>query len=195
MSCRAKGENIGARPLLLSKWLIVTICLVLNGESRVTIYGRYREVGFTLIEVMIVVAIVSVVVGLALPNYLQWVDRSNLRQVTSNIATQLTMARVAGMNRNRSVDVTVDHYNGTGRISAVTTTGTSVFNDLVQINDAYVIGSPVTVSYNGRGLRTSGGTGIQTIGVCNRNKLQYSVTIMPNGKVNWSLDPSAMPCP
>jgi hypothetical protein len=53
----------------------------------------------------------------------------------------------------------------------------------------------LTISFSSMGLRTSGGTGTQTIGVCDIYKRQYSVTIIPAGKVNWSVNPGAIACP
>jgi hypothetical protein len=58
-----------------------------------------------------------------------------------------------------------------------------------------VVGSPVTVSFSSLGMRTTGGTGTQTIGVCDTYRRQYSVSIIPSGKVNWSVNPSGSPCP
>ena len=155
-----------------------------------------RDVGYTLIEVMVALAIITIAVGLALPHYLQWKAQSNLRQATSEVATQLTLARMAAMNRNRGVDVTVQDSGGSARVSAVTTaSGVSVLDASVPSKGTSIVGSPITVSFSSMGLRTSGGTGVQTIGVCNSYKLQYSVTVIPVGKVNWSTAPSATPCP
>lgn len=58
-----------------------------------------------------------------------------------------------------------------------------------------VVGSPVTVSFSSMGVRTSGGTGMQTIGLCDTYGRQYSVTIIASGKVNWSPNTSGVPCP
>ena len=68
---------------------------------------------------------------------------------------------------------------------------TKVFNTRV----ASVVGSPVTVSFSSLGLRTTGGTGTQTIGVCDTYQRQYSVVIIPSGKVQWSINPSGTACP
>jgi prepilin-type N-terminal cleavage/methylation domain-containing protein len=158
---------------------------------------RANQAGFTLIEIMIAVAIVGIIAGLALPDFLRWQVESQLREATSEIATQMTLARMAGMNRNRSVDFTVQNSGGAVHFSAVDpSSGAAVINDKsFPTQVASVIGSPVVVSFSSRGTRTSAGTGTQTIGVCDTYKRQYSVTIIPTGKVNWSVNSSGTPCP
>ena len=101
------------------------------------------------------------------------------------------------MNRNRAVDVTVQATAGVVHMSAVApSAGVFVINDKAfPIQVSSVIGSPVTVSFSSLGIRTSGGTGTQSIGVCDIYKRQYSVTIIPSGKVNWSVNPTGTPCP
>jgi len=157
---------------------------------------RARQAGFTLIELMIAVAITAIAVALAIPNFLQWQTQSQLRQATSEIANQLTLARLAGMNQNRGVNVTVQNVGALVQISAVSSSGASVI-----IPESFpprvksIVGSPVTVSFSSLGVRTSGGTGVQTFGVCDAYGHQYSVTIIPTGKVNWSVNSSGAPCP
>lgn len=156
---------------------------------------RAKQAGFTLIELMIAVAILAIGVSLAIPDFLRWYAQSQLRQATSEIATQLTLARMAGMNRNRAVDVTVENLGGTVHISAVSS-GVAVIKDKnLPPRVTSVIGSPITVSFSSMGLRTSGGTGVQSIGVCDTYGRQYSVTIIPAGKVNWTVNAGGTPCP
>jgi len=156
-----------------------------------------RNSGFTLIEIMIVVAILTIAVALAVPEFLRWNVQSQLRQATSEIATQLMLARMAAMNRNRSVDVTVQTTGGAVHISAVApSSGAAIIKDKVfDTRVASVVGSPVTVSFSSLGLRTTGGTGTQTIGVCDTYQRQYSVVIIPSGKVQWSVNSSGTACP
>src|SRR5678815_1096564 len=119
-----------------------------------------RDTGFTLVEVMVAAGILTVAVALTVPNFLLWYAQSQLRQATSDVATQLTLAR---MNRNRAVDVTVQNVGGAVQISAVSS-GAPVFSDkTLPPRASSVVGSPITVSFSSLGLRTSAGTGVQTI--------------------------------
>ena len=156
-----------------------------------------RNGGFTLIELMIAVAILTIAASLAIPEFLRWHAQSRLRQATSEIATQLVLARMAAMNRNKNVDVTLQTVGGLVHLSAITSaSGASVIKDTTfppQVSS--IVTSPITVSFSSLGIRTSGGTGTQSIGVCDLYKRQYSVAVIPSGKVNWSVNPTGTACP
>lgn len=157
---------------------------------------RVRQAGFTLIEVMIVGVIIGIAATLAIPNFTQWYVQTQLRQATAEIASQLTLARMTGMNRNRGVDVTVMNAGGIVSLSSAPSSGGPVINSATfPAHVKSVVGSPVTVSFSSMGVRTSGGTGVQTIGVCDTYGRQYSVTIIASGKVNWSPNSSGGACP
>src|SRR5437868_13404677 len=78
------------------------------------------ETGFTLIEMLIVVAIMGIAVLIALPNYLVWESRSELRQAVTEVQNQLLLARMAALSRNTPVTVAISIVNG-----AVLTTTTN----------------------------------------------------------------------
>lgn len=152
-----------------------------------------QEKGFSLVELMIAVAIVAIGVSLALPEFRQWNARMQLRDAASEIAAQLVLSRMAAINRNRSVDVTVGAVGGAVTISA-SSSGTIVIPPktmMAQVKS--VIGGPITITFSSLGVRTSGGTTSQTISVCNVYRHQYDVRIIPAGKVNWF--PAGGGCP
>ena len=145
-----------------------------------------RAAGFTLIELMIIVSILSIAGALAVPQYLQWNARIQLRAAASEIASTLTLARIAAMNRNRSVDVNVQTLGGVVRVSAVeTTSGLSVLPSQSMMPSVIsVVGGPITVSFSSLGTRTSAGNAMQTVALCNSYHQQYEVQIITAGKVS-----------
>ena len=158
---------------------------------------KSRAGGFTLIEIMIAVAILGIGSAIAVPEFIRWNARTQLRQATSEIVSQLTMARMAAMNRNRGVDITIQATSGVVSVSAVVSggSGTVIPSRNLMNSVKSVTGGPVTVSFSSLGVKTSAGTGTQTFGVCDTNNVQYSVIIIPAGRVNWSASSTATPCP
>src|SRR4029078_10511295 len=78
------------------------------------------ETGFTLIETLIVVAIIGIAALIALPNYLVWQSRSELRQAVTEVQNQLLLSRMSALSRNAPVTVAISITNG-----AVLTTTTN----------------------------------------------------------------------
>ncbi|MEP6958539.1 MAG: GspH/FimT family pseudopilin [Nitrospirota bacterium] len=171
----------------------------LTGQKMIDyVFGRkHQEGGFTMLEIMIVLAIVGIGASLAVPEFIRWNARTQLRQATSEIVSQLTMARMAAMNRNRNVDVTIQATSGVVNMSAVVSggLGTVIPARSLMSSVRAVTGGPITVSFSSLGVKTSAGTGTQTFGVCDANNVQYSVTIIPAGRANWSASSTATPCP
>ena len=147
---------------------------------------KNRETGFTLIEMMIVVAIISIAAAIAIPNYLEWVSRYELRQSVSEIASQLMLARMGAMNRNRTVTVSIAVASG-----HVTVTGTDINSVIVTSNDQavpHVIStnppSP-SIAFTSLGLRSGGGATDQVVQIANDRGTTYSFRVTPGGKTSW----------
>src|SRR4029079_846415 len=97
------------------------------------------ETGFTLIEMLIVVAIMGIAMLIALPNYLVWQSRSELRQAVTEVQNQLLLARMAALSRNAPVTVAISITNG-----AVQTTTTNAATG-VQIMGSFSVRLPHVV--------------------------------------------------
>lgn len=144
------------------------------------------EGGFTLIEMMIVVAIIGLTSALAVPNYISWHAKYQLRKAATEIQNQLSVARISAMSRNSVVNVSLVLNGGKVQISAGDASGASVI-PLTQMMDSVtgLIPAPTTVAFSPLGIRSGGGAGNQQIGISNNQGLSYSVRVTPRGKVSW----------
>ena len=142
--------------------------------------------GFTLVEVMTVSTVITILSMIAMPAYLQWNARYQLRQATEEVAGNLKLVRMAAMSRGANVGVTLALVGGRANLS----TG-GVFPPIT-LSEGVVGVTPVTVSFSQLGLRAGGGAGNQLIQLTSTNGTVYSVVITPSGKINWCRNAS---CP
>lgn len=148
-------------------------------------YSRYQQTstvqdqrGFTLIEVMIAVAIVGILVMVAIPNYMQWNARYQLKQGTTELAGSLNLARMAAMNRNLAVTVTLALVSGKVNVDF----GGALSPILLPQSIIAFTGGP-TIQFTQQGL--SGAAANQTLTLVSQQGTTYSVIVTPAGKVNW----------
>jgi type IV pilus assembly protein PilA len=155
------------------------------GQNRTdyTLGRRKRQAGFTLIEVMIVVAIVGIVSVLAVPNIGEWLARYDLKQSMSEVAGDLNLAKLVAMNRNRQATVTIQMAGSLVQVSGISG-GREIFGTRIlpsRINARP--GGTATVNFSSMGLSTV--TAAQTIQLQNEKGLTYSLSVLPSGKVTW----------
>ncbi|HVJ62189.1 MAG TPA: GspH/FimT family pseudopilin [Tahibacter sp.] len=61
--------------------------------------------GFSLIEMITVLAIAAILVGIALPNFREFNRRSNVTEINNSLVTAINLARAEAVKRGRSVAV------------------------------------------------------------------------------------------
>lgn len=65
--------------------------------------ARNSSSGFTLVELMLVVAIMGILFGIALPAFSDWVRGAKVRSVTSDLYASVIKARSEAIKRNRDI--------------------------------------------------------------------------------------------
>lgn len=141
-------------------------------------YVVLGQKGFTLIEVMIAVSIVGILAMIAVPSYLQWNARYQLKQGTTELAGSLSLARMAAMNRNLAVTVTLALVSGKVNVDF----GGALAPILLPQSIIAFTGGP-TIQFTQQGL--SGSAANQTVTLVSQQGTTYSVIVSPAGKVNW----------
>ena len=64
-----------------------------------------KQSGFTLIEMMIIIAILAIFAGIAIPNYLAYLPKSRLNGAARQVMGDLMAARMKAVSLNHSVKV------------------------------------------------------------------------------------------
>jgi type IV fimbrial biogenesis protein FimT len=62
-----------------------------------------KALGFSLVELVIVVAILSIVVALGMPSYNAWIQNTRIRSAAESIQNGIQLARAESVKRNASV--------------------------------------------------------------------------------------------
>ena len=82
--------------------------------------------GFTLIELMISIAIASLLAVLAMPTMSTWIADNQIQGAAESVASGLRVAMATAVKRNENVELVVDPTTGTGGWTARTVTGSEV---------------------------------------------------------------------
>ena len=115
-----------------------------------------RQSGFTLIELVVVVALIAVVAGFAIPNFSSLMDRNRVTSVTNSSLGMLNYARNEAIRRGEPVTVTA-----AGNTMTATLTDATVVRQNEPAEGGVTI-SAGTVQFLGSGL-TAQALGTQTL--------------------------------
>ena len=90
--------------------------------------------GFSIVELAVVIAIIGIVMGVALPMYQTWIRNTQIRTAAESIQNGLQLARATAAQRNTQVEFI---FTSTAPISANVTAAASVAGDnwLIRIVD------------------------------------------------------------
>lgn len=141
--------------------------------------GRLRTAGFTLIELVIAMAIVAILIVAGLPGITEWIQNAQIRAAAEGILNGLQTARSEAIRRNTVVTFTLDapgDKGGTGWTIVELNSGDVIQTKPSGEGSRNAVVSPVpaaatTVTFNGfgrlptNGLNADGSALITTVNV------------------------------
>lgn len=146
--------------------------------------SRPNEGGFTLVEIAIVGAIISVAAAVSLPNFLQMYAKHELYGATTSLYNRLILARSSAISRNIMIAATPASFpTGHDTVAFTAPLGTETLPQNVR----FITPLPVNpLGFTPRGLSTAP-LAVQTVQLQSTRdpNLIYSISLMPSGKVTW----------
>jgi len=156
----------------------------MNKTANIMSKSRSNEEGFTLIEIAIVGAILSVAAALSVPNFLQMYAKHELYQATTSLYNRLILARSSAISRNVMIAATpASAPTGYDTVAFTAPLGTETFPQNVR----FITPLPVNpLGFTPRGLSTTP-LAPQTVQLQSTRdpNLIYTISLMPSGKVTW----------
>jgi type IV fimbrial biogenesis protein FimT len=153
--------------------------------------ARSEESGFTLIEIALVGAILSIAAAVSVPNFLRMYAKHELYQATTSLYNRLILARSSAISHSAMIAATpTSEPMGVDTVAFTAPLGPETLPQNVR----FITPLPVNpLGFTPRGLSTAPLT-TQTIQLRSMRdpNLIYSISLMPSGKVTWcrqAIDP------
>jgi prepilin-type N-terminal cleavage/methylation domain-containing protein len=67
---------------------------------------RTDETGFTIIEIIVVIAIIGILAGVAIPSFSTWIPNYRFRSAGQNLYSNFQLAKITAVRRNKNCTVT-----------------------------------------------------------------------------------------
>ena len=81
-----------------------------------------KNAGFSLTELMVIIGIMGIMAGIAMPNLIGWLPKYRMGSAAREILGTLEFARLTAVKRNVATLVTLDYANDLVRVTVGTTT-------------------------------------------------------------------------
>jgi type II secretion system protein H len=149
-----------------------------------------RNKGFTLIELMVVIAIVAIMAGVMAPSFMQWRDRSKVQGDASNLRAAFETAKLRAIKHNTNVVVTFPDTTSFQAFIDTNNNGAQDAGEETLFNRTLAPGVTITnntfagndMAFNPRGM-ANGPNSTGTITMTSPGGERYSVVVSSFGRV------------
>ena len=69
---------------------------------------KSQSIGFTLVELIVVIAIVGIIASMAVPSYQDTLERNRLKEAVESLKSDLMFARTEAIKRSSNINVSID---------------------------------------------------------------------------------------
>lgn len=70
--------------------------------------NKKRSLGFTLVELMVTVAIIGILASIAVPSYQDMIERNRLKEAVESLKSDMMFARTEAIKRSAIINVAID---------------------------------------------------------------------------------------
>ncbi|MGD8294567.1 MAG: GspH/FimT family pseudopilin [Desulfobacterales bacterium] len=152
-----------------------------------------RTNGYTLIEALMVIFLMTCISALAVPNLMNWLDRAKLNGAVSNLKGSLELAKLKAIQENGPVAVNFTEnsyaiFRDTGATSGVHDTGEEFFRKKSLPEGVRIDLSATTFSETGRGskktrFRGRGTSSSGTVYLVNSRGMVKKIIVSSTGRI------------
>ncbi len=120
-----------------------------------------KQTGFTMIEMMIVIAIIAIIFSMAMPSYRVWIENTRIRNAAESIQNGLQKAKTEALQRNTRVEFRMTTTDSKWEVGCLTVNAEcpalidarKTTDNSTTLTTAKTPGSATKVTFNGLGMR------------------------------------------
>ena len=142
--------------------------------------GRNR--GFTLMEMLVTLAVVAIVASLAVPSFQNMIATQRVRSAANDLVTALNLARSEAVKRNRIVTVTPAGTWADGWTVSYVDGGNTITIQTHEALEGVTMAGTAAISYRADGRRNSGNVNIEIVPPAGSGVSKHCIGVSPTGK-------------
>jgi type II secretory pathway pseudopilin PulG len=117
-----------------------------------------KNAGFSLTELMVIIGIIGIMVGVAMPNLIGWLPKYRMGSAAREILGTLEFARLTAVKRNVATLVTLDYANDLVRITVGATTVRTIRMPAgIDMKEPASASLGASFNFNGQGMADKSG--------------------------------------